>query len=459
MLLKKYLPAFAAAMALSLSVVACNDEEPAQNEEKPVVKPDDPDQPGGNDVLDPVQSKRFLEQTAEEYLNLFRAADQRALISLCNYFDREYGYLEAPDEFEIEGYDDADTYRLVRGMLRGMAYGDASRAASSVFSWSCSIDFEQFAGIYEPGNRKWVKVKDSDDIVFKFRNEAGGDCELRATALRNVSDVSFTIVYAGEKYNPATGRWEELQYEDNYNIRLPKELTVTLTSGGTVMSDAKLVSTIDLDRHSLSVDADMTAANLRGVVKIKGSDSKVTAESGLYISNSLTTTAEITVNGSHLCDYDYLSGLGDSSDDILKVFHSGEVKTSVLGKVQIDGSISFDRDVIGAMNGYWDDDEYDTPAQAEADVKKAVDALNRNFKTEVRYNKGKAVQATLAFQHKYNEWYYYWEYEIEPMIYFAADKTSYSFEQYFGSGFSGVETLFADIVNNYKKVWESFDRR
>lgn len=452
---KKYLSVFATALALSFSMVACNDDPDPDDPDVPV-NPDDPVNPNpGGEVLDPVQSKRFLERTAEEYLNLFHAADQRALMSLCNHFGEEYGDLEAPDEFDIEGYDDADTYRMVRGMLQGMANGNVSRAASSVIRWSCTIDFPQFAGIYEPGNSQWVKVGDSTDIIFRFRNESGADSELKATASRNTSDGSFTMIYADGWYDYETDRWVEQQYEDTYNVRLPKEMTVTLTSGGTVMSSVKLVSSVDLDGHSFSVDADMTAANLRGVVRMAGSDSKVTANMEFYISNSLTTNGSATLNGNHLCDYDYLSELGDSSDDILKVIRNGEAESSVLGKVQVDGTIRFDRDVINAYNGDWDSYEYSSPEAAERDVKKAVAALNSNLKANVRYNNGKAVQATLAFRYNFEDWDYDWDYVVEPVLYFAADKTSYSFEQYFGAGFSSVESLFEDIVDNYEKVWES----
>ena len=41
------------------------------------------------------------------------------------------------------------------------------------------------------------------------------------------------------------------------------------------------------------------------------------------------------------------------------------------------------------------------------------------------------------------------------MIKFESDGTTYSFSDFFGTGFGGVESLFESLIDNYKRVWES----
>lgn len=431
--------------SLACGLVACSD------------KAKDPDEPGNvsgtMEQLTPSESKKFLEQTGNDFLGYFKAADQQDVIKLAAFCSEEYGDLEMPREFEIEEtVNEADPMRMIRAFA-ATAQGHATRAGSYSIQYSYMLDFDKFKGIYKPGGNRWTKFQDSDHIIFQFVDANGQNCELKAELGKDNStgSISYTDEYYDYWYD------EETVEEYVYNFRIPKTINITLTQNGKTLASSKVDSKLDVKGHEINVTANVNVANIAASVKVDGKDTKVTQSSSLSVGGTNLVSTTATVNGNHLCDYDYYVNNEDDARDMLAgLLDSGTATVSVLDKVRIDAKATYSTALYNALNTYYDNYEFSSQADAIKAVTNALATLNNNVEALVRYNNKETVQARLFWDYDLDEYgYNYWEYYITPLLKFDSDGTTYSFEEYFERGFTSVEDTWEDLVSSYEKVWNS----
>lgn len=433
--------------ALALSIASCKDD-----------KAKDPDGPGdvsgSMEELSASESKKFLAETANEFLNKFSPSQQQDIIKLSAYFEDTYGDLDMPKEFEIEEeITEPDPLRLIKAFAATFGEGNATRAGAAAITYTYTLDFDKFKGVYIPGGSRWVKANDSNDIIFRFNDASGNQCELKAELSGDKS--SGTISWDEDYYDYYEG---DVTEEYVYNINIPKDVTVTLTQGGKNLANAKVNSSIDFKKHTINVTANVTAANISTALKVDGSDTQVTQTSSLTVSGEELVATSATVTGNHLCDYEFfINNEDEDTQDLLpQVLSTGKATVSVLKKVRIDANGTYSNDLYEALDTEYDNYEFKTQNAAETAVNKAIDTLNKQIKAEVRYNNKETVQATLTWDYDLDTWgSNSFEYYIVPQITFVKDQTSYTFDEYFSKGFSSVENAWEDLQESYKKVWDA----
>lgn len=435
--------------ALALGIVSCSD------------KPDDPEKPdkpsGEMEVMTPSESKKYLAEQANEFLGKFKAADQKEIIDLAAYCIEAYGDLDLPKEFEIdETKTEANPIRMIRAFASTVGEGNVSRAGASSITYTYSLDFEKFKGIYKPGGNRWTKSGESNDIIFQFTDAYGNNCELKAEISSKTSDG--TISYVDEYYD-----WyydEELSEEYVYNFRIPKEINITLKQNSNTLASSKVSSDIDVKGHKLNVTANVNAANVAAAVNLNGTDTKVSQTSSLSVSNQVLVTSEANVYGHNLCNYDfYIESEDDDIQDVLvSLLDNADATISIMNKVRIDAKATYSNALYNALNTPYDSYEFDSEADAIKAVTNALATLNNNTEALVRYDNKETVQARLTWDYDLDRYGSYWEYYINPLIQFEADQTKYGFEEYFEKGFSSVEDSWDDLVSSYRKVWNAAKR-
>ena len=438
----------------------------SKNKTDEPVNPDEPNVPsqgqGEMQQMTVSESKEFISDVANEFLKKFRTPDQQALIALAAHFDKEYSELEAPAEFEIDPEESTQVNpaKTAARLLKAVGEGNTTRAVSTVITYTYNLNFDRFKGVYTPGATRWIRTGDSNDIVFSFKNAQGNACELKVTGSAEYSEVNHTD--KGEEYNVWNGSEYDTESEDYvYNIRVPRTITLTLNEAGNVLVTANLVSGIDIAGHSLSINAAVTAMNITMNAAINGTDQKFTEASSLAVSGTTILSTSATINGSHLCDKDYIVDLGNkdevTEDDLMKLFQNGNATIDVLGKVQVDGALTFNREVYKAMDADFDSYEYETMVQAESAAKKAAEDLNKYISGKLRFNNTVTTQAELYWEYKfYQDWS--WYYELEPLMRFPSDSSTLSFEDYFEKGFGSVVDTYDSLIDDYKNVWNTFHK-
>lgn len=418
-------------------------------------EPDKPDDPKGQMTeMTPSESKQFLVETSKEFMGKFRGADQRSLIVLASYFDLTYGHLDMPEEFEVEEDGSHGNLRnFMNGLRQGMSNASPSRSAAAVTEYVYTLNFERFAGVYEPGRESWKRISDSKDIVFRFKGENGQDCELKAAAAGGTSDGTIEVTDEWSNYDYDTGRDEDYEETTKYVVSVPKKVTVTLTSGSAELLKGTVDSDINLKGHKVDISTNVVAMNLVITSKISGTDTKVNLDASLNVSNEAILTASATVNGKHLCDKDYYLG----NPKLTNIFQNGTATVSALNKVRVDAQVTYNSLVEEILDyPWWDSYDYPSKDVAKSKAEDAIEVLNKNMSAEVRYNNKETVQATLIFGLTYNSWGSDgWEYGMEPLLKFASDQSTYAFEEYFEKGFGSVEDTFSDLQRSYEKIWNS----
>lgn len=419
-------------------------------------EPETPSDPSGEvELMTPTESKKYIEETASEFMDKFRAADQKELMALARFVGEEYGELEFPENFEIEEEKFGNVPNYIRKMAKALAAGDASRAGAAAIEYTYTLDFTKFTGIYEPGVYEWVKTGNSSDVVFRFKDENGAPCELKAAMAGGNSEGSF-VSDTWVDWDYVNGGRVEYDAQDVVKFKIPKEVTVTLTKAGTNICEAKVNSNIDVKGHNFNVLTNVRAMNITAAAKFDGNDNKVEMSASFGVSGQTLVTSTATLNGSKLCDIDHYIAMDGDEDDMLAMLHNGTAAVSVLNKIRIDADLTYNRDIYLANEGDWSSWDYNSKTEAEDAVKKAVESLNKYISAKVRFKNAVTQQASLIWKYQFDSWgSNSWEYYVEPLMKFDADGSTYGFEEYFENGFAGVQDQFESLIKSYKKVWES----
>lgn len=428
---------------------------------------ENPEGPGGQgsmEVMTPEQSKSFLQDASIDFLNKFNPEDQKQVIELAAYFSEEYGDLDAPDEFDIDDDGDYDYSGSPAGFIKAMAKaakGDLDAMSRAAFTYSYTFNFNKFAGIYEPSRnrRQWVKTGSSKDIVFRFTNRMAQPVELKITQSGGSSDIEYTEKYTDWDY------WTDEEYEEiyKYYISIPKNVTATLTENGKQLAHTTVVSSINLDGHTISADVEATLMNIKADARVNGTDTKVEASANFYVSGAKIGNTYVTINGSNLCNHKKYESFEDMDDDQLyaefaKMFQNGSCGVDILGKVQAYGQVNYYRDLPYDLGSYYDDEDYDSQYSAQADCQKACDRLNKNVTAQLRYNNTTTNQATIQFYPEFDKWgSNYWEYWISARLLFP-DGTTYDIESYFDN-FTNVSNKWETLIEAYERIWDSASMR
>jgi len=451
--MKKIYTLMAAALAFgscSAILSSCGDDN----------EPDNPTPPAPviDGELTPTESKKHLEETATEVMNYFRPAEQQELIELTSYFGKQYGDLSMPENFDFE----STNPQSMMSALGEISRGNVAAFASAATTYTYNVNFDRMKGVYKPKGDEWVKISDSKDIVFQFSNSKQGDAQLTIVASGEVSNFDFTITDWDYDYDE-NGNWYEYEEEYKYNIALPHEVKFSLTSEGKELANGAVVSSIDVKGHKFALQAETNVMNINARVEAKGNDSKVEQSSAVKVGGITIISSSAAINGKHLCDRDHWEALEDSDDEsayLAGIINNASANVDVLGRVQFAASIpNFTAKLVEAMENTYDNYDYQTKDAALNACKNDCDIINQAINTQFRYNSN-TVQGSLVFQPylSYEDsWgeYSYWEYEMESVLKFASDNTTYSFEDYFGKGFGNVTNQWESLIDNYKRIWEN----
>lgn len=403
-------------------------------------------------AMAPAEAKAYIEETARQSMGLFNPEDQRALIELCSYFERTYGEYEGPAEWENNAACAAPR-RLFTTIRRAMSRNDLQALArSAAQSWSTDI----FSGEYVPdaASMRWVKVKESKELVFSFPYK-GNTAVMRAT--------------------PSDGTWL-MVYED-VTVHMPDRVEVTLTDGVNVCATGALESNYDAVRHTLRLNADMTAANITAAVTLRGTDDKIDATYTSAVSGTAFLTGGATVTGANMLNPSYLNRIVITESDeydntwsevdmmlVREMLHTAAADINVMGRMAFHGST---RDVPGfidaGMSGiYYDSEEYGDKEEARKLCQQMCDRVQVLVENSLCLAGSEVASASVVLRpalyeenYGWGEYMYeYWEWSPEPLLFFPQDGSTYSIREYFsGDGFASLEGQIMNVLEAYYAIW------
>lgn len=414
-------------------LAGCSDKDNKIAGDEPAVpeNPANPDNPNNPEpspvtgVLSAEQAKEYLESAALDFMGKFSPSDQEAAVEAVRYAIDTYSDLNAPEDW---GVDDNDSYwspahvgKAIRAVLRSGNAGAVARAYDDLYM------FDDYTGVYEPGVSAWKRVADSDDIIFRFQGKTG-QCELKAVA----DDSSWELDV------------------DNGTARVPGKITVTFTENSNQIFSAVMVSQADQNRNTFSADITATVANLAATVKLTGTKSRLAEIQTLSVDGVkvLSSVAEINGNG-------MITALDNEGTDmdVFRYISGGKADIDALGRVQLHGEVA-NLSTLEDISQYYDTYDYGTALAAEQACRDACRRINAAVKCSMRFAGTEHVQGTVAAQPEIDEQYgSYTSWTVVPVVVFAYDGSSQAFDDYFSTGFSGVESRFESLLDSYRRLF------
>lgn len=396
----------------------------------------------------PSEAKIYIEETARQAAGLFNPENQRALIELCSYFELNYGEYNMPSEWE-RAVRNAPR-RFFRDLGRAIsAMSPQALARSGVQSWNVAM----FAGEYVPegASKRWVRVADSKDVVFSFPYK-GNTAVLRVT--------------------PSEGYW--MMTYDDMTVQMPDRIDISLSDGRIVCANGSVVSNYDVVRHTLRLNADMTAADIKASMTLRGADDLIEATFATSVSGTSLFGGNATVTGRNMLDPSHLSQLVVEVDDgfdtwtefdvaaLSQMLHTAQADVTVLDRMVFRGST---RDIPALMvigDFYFDSYDYDDKEEAHRLCQASCDQVQQLIQNNLFLAGSDVASASVVLRPKLEEEHYgwgdysydYWEWSPEPLLLFPADGSTYAFREYFsGDGFASLEGQVQEVLKAYLAIW------
>lgn len=419
--------------------------------------------------LSPAEQKAYMETVAREFMDLTPASDFKDITTLGRYVADSYFDGYDWSEAEKWGKDIIDGLKQYVGILpdevtdiyNGSYYN--YYYISKITGYKAVVQASNFKGHFTATNGRWVLSK-ADDLQFIFNDKYGDKCVLKLETSGSVKKVYLlnTDEWINYKSETVGNDYYSYDYYDRtqWTIGVPEKIVLTLTQGGrevvktTVNIDLGSISNeeFDLSKNSLNVS---TLVEFKNGYTINVSQVSYTANSKVSVQSTMSKNGKDLVvmalasdlSGIPSCNVSAFTKSDFDIDDYDTDKTNGKnafVKLDILGKIQIQGTISDIRKYADYLEQADENDE------KESNFKSYLNQANALTDINMFYDGNSVKQASVTLEpFEKKEWgYSYWT--TEPVLVFY-DGSSYStFEAFFNdSDFKTTIEAFKTFANKY----------
>lgn len=478
---KNLLWLFSLGLSLTVCIASCDKKDDNTDDtinsgepEKPIEAVD----PTPDNAMSQADQKEYLEKVALEFIDLTPANDFKDLVDLGEYLGDTYD----DGKYDWDNVEDwADkAFEATREALgtktiesdTGYWYNSWSETTYTYIyneiytNYKALLMASNFTGHFTANNGRWIQEKASD-LQFIFTDKQGQQCVAKLETSGDVKKVYVGCIDDWKDYESDYSQ-DDISINNDYydrmqlTIGLPEKIVATLTQGGkqvvktTVNVDLGSISNdeFDISKSSLSISATMEVNN---GYKIEVSKVAYTGNTNASASFSISKDGKTIVSMGAAADVNDLPSVNLSAfstddydgDDFenangKKAF----VKLDILGKVQIQGSLSDIRKFVDYIDAADDND------RDERNYKSYINQANALMDVNLFYDGKNVKQASTKLEPFADEdWDGRTEWDVEPVIYFF-DGTSYStFEAFFNErDFKKTIDAFEKLIDNYANL-------
>ena len=451
-----------AAVALSgmLCLSACGDDN---TEEQPAPGPDPvvPVEPGQGNAMSPAKQKAYMETVAKELMDLTPASDFKDITVLGRYVADTYFDDYDWSETEKWGKDIIDGLKQFVGVLpdevetyNGWNY--TYYYITKIKAYKAVVQAANFKGHFTASQGRW-KISEADDLQFIFNDKYGDQCVLKLKTGGNVKKVYLLntddwIDYTWEEKGNESYSYE---YYDRtqWTIGVPEKVELTRTQGGKQV----MKTTVNIDLGSINNEEfDLSKNSLTASTLVEFNNGyKIQASQVAYTANSKASAqVAMSKNGKDILVMALASDLSGIPSCNVSAFTQSSfdvddydtdktnaknafAKVDILGKMQIQGTISDIRKYVDYL------DEADDNDDKESSFKSYLNQANALTDINLFYDGNGVKQASVKMEpFEERDWNYsYWD--AEPVLTF-----------YDGSSYSTFEAFFND--KDFKTTVDAF---
>ena len=396
----------------------------------------DPNKPSENKELTPEESKQKLANVANEFVNTFNPEDQREAVDAVNEVTTKFTSFNTDAILEYFG-DDAQALTQLPRYAAEVAQG--RRVATDVEPFVISL--EKYSVIFEAdeATQTWVNKGKAPDnsIILRVTTKEGKKIETKLWGKGKNSSYDFN------------------EEDVNVTVILPKNVYFTLVLDQTELIRVELEQDVKLSDHFI-VSVLANVANLSWTADVKLTLSSASLASSFKYGQETIYSIGVNVPKCKLIGKednqtyeDWLMQYGRRYEELIQQIGSADAVVNVLGEVQ--AKVKFKN--VGKF--YTDLKDFAESHQMES--KEDYDAfcklINEAQENGIYYNNN-IKQAELRWQTYAREYETGSVYYPEAVIYFPADGTTYSIEEYFsGQPFTDMLESFYALVNKYAEYF------
>ena len=452
--------------SLSSALVSCGGDD--DSVDSPIVNPDPikPEEPSKNEAMTPLEQKEYLDVIARGFMDKTPASDFNEISKLYNHISNTYTDNYDWDEVGDWGSEIFESLKESLGTTDKEQEKDSWGEYNYIYTnYKALVMASNFKGQFKAIGNKWELSK-ADDLQFIFSDQHGKECVLKLVTSGNVKKVFIGNIDEWVDYNSdyTNDYYISNDYYDRtqLTVGVPENIVVTLTQGGSqvVKVTVKLnIGDLSNDKFDLSKNQ-LTASTLVELnngykfnvsqVAYKGNNQTSVSFDMSKNGESLASVAfSSDISGIPSCNIDALvSGNIDEDDFNNSNMKNVYVKLDIMGKLQIQGTLSDVRKFTDYINEAYDNDD------DEKTFKSYVNQANSLANFNLFYDGKSTKQATVtleAFEEESWNGIKYWY--MEPMLNFY-DGSSYStFDAFFNDkDFKSVIDAFEKLADNYASL-------
>ena len=452
--------------SLSSALVSCGGDD--DSVDSPIVNPDPikPEEPSKNEAMTPLEQKEYLDVIARGFMDKTPASDFNEISKLCNHISNTYTDNYDWDEVGDWGSEIFESLKESLGTTDKEQEKDSWGEYNYIYTnYKALVMASNFKGQFKAIGNKWELSK-ADDLQFIFSDQYGKECVLKLETSGNVKKVFIGNIdeWVDYNYDYSNDYYISNDYYDRtqLTVGVPENIVVTLTQGGSqvVKVTVKLnIGDLSNDKFDLSKNQ-LTASTL---VELNNGYKFNVSQVAYNGNNKTSVSFDMSKNGESLasvafssdisgipsCNIDAMvSGNIDEEDFNNSNMKNVYVKLDIMGKLQIQGTLSDVRKFTDYINEADDNDD------DEKTFKSYVNQANSLANFNLFYDGKSTKQATVtleAFEEESWNGMKYWY--MEPMLNFY-DGSSYStFDAFFNDkDFKSVIDAFEKLADNYASL-------
>ena len=452
--------------SLSSALVSCGGDD--DSVDSPIVNPDPikPEEPSKNEAMTPLEQKEYLDVIARGFMDKTPASDFNEISKLCNHISNTYTDSYDWDEVGDWGSEIFESLKESLGTTDKEQEKDSWGEFNYIYTnYKALVMASNFKGHFKTIGNKWELSK-ADDLQFIFSDQHGKECVLKLVTSGNVKKVFIGNIdeWVDYNYDYSNDYYISNDYYDRtqLTVGVPENIVVTLTQGGSqvVKVTVKLnIGDLSNDKFDLSKNQ-LTASTL---VELNNGYKFNVSQVAYNGNNKTSVSFDMSKNGESLasvafssdisgipsCNIDAMvSGNIDEEDFNNSNMKNVYVKLDIMGKLQIQGTLSDVRKFTDYINEADDNDD------DEKTFKSYVNQANSLANFNLFYDGKSTKQATVtleAFEEESWNGMKYWY--MEPMLNFY-DGSSYStFDAFFNDkDFKSVIDAFEKLADNYASL-------
>ena len=452
--------------SLSSALVSCGGDD--DSVDSPIVNPDPivPEEPSKNEAMTPLEQKEYLDVIARGFMDKTPASDFNEISKLYNHISNTYTDNYDWDEVGDWGSEIFESLKESLGTTDKEQEKDSWGEYNYIYTnYKALVMASNFKGQFKAIGNKWELSK-ADDLQFIFSDQYGKECVLKLVTSGNVKKVFIGNIdeWVDYNYDYSNDYYISNDYYDRtqLTVGVPENIVVTLTQGGSqvVKVTVKLnIGDLSNDKFDLSKNQ-LTASTL---VELNNGYKFNVSQVAYNGNNKTSVSFDMSKNGESLasvafssdisgipsCNIDAMvSGNIDEEDFNNSNMKNVYVKLDIMGKLQIQGTLSDVRKFTDYINEADDNDD------DEKTFKSYVNQANSLANFNLFYDGKSTKQATVtleAFEEESWNGIKYWY--MEPMLNFY-DGSSYStFDAFFNDkDFKSVIDAFEKLADNYASL-------